>query len=237
MLRELGFLGAHHPEDVGGAAVTGGMLRSLGRVAGQEPLSGPGDGADGRRPIWQRRSSPRLAPMSRKMSSCAPALLANKIAALGVSEPNCGSDVALIRTTARRVGGDFIINGAKCWIIKRHLRRLYHLAVRTGPEGSGFGGIRFRRSRTDAAGLGSRARSRRWATMLPTPPSCRLRTCKIPGALPSAKKTTALPHHDELQGERLIAAVSAGRRGNSSAWTKTIQYQHQVIAQRLVGPS
>ena len=39
-----------------------------------------------------------------------------KIASLGVSEPNHGSDVASISTTARRVGDEYVINGAKCWI-------------------------------------------------------------------------------------------------------------------------
>mgnify|MGYP002144273733 CR=1 FL=1 len=37
----------------------------------------------------------------------------DKIAALGVSEPNCGSDVASIRTTARRVEGDYVYGWLK----------------------------------------------------------------------------------------------------------------------------
>jgi citronellyl-CoA dehydrogenase len=38
------------------------------------------------------------------------------VACVGVSEPGAGSDVAAIRTTARRDGGDYVINGAKMWI-------------------------------------------------------------------------------------------------------------------------
>jgi alkylation response protein AidB-like acyl-CoA dehydrogenase len=42
-----------------------------------------------------------------------PALRGERIAAIGVSEPGAGSDVAAIRTTARRVGGDYGVNGSK----------------------------------------------------------------------------------------------------------------------------
>lgn len=40
----------------------------------------------------------------------------NKIACFGLTEPGAGSDVAGIRSTARRVGDDYIINGEKMWI-------------------------------------------------------------------------------------------------------------------------
>ena len=35
---------------------------------------------------------------------------------IGVSEPGAGSDVAGIKTTAKREGDDLIINGSKMWI-------------------------------------------------------------------------------------------------------------------------
>jgi citronellyl-CoA dehydrogenase len=46
----------------------------------------------------------------------APAIAGEMVACVGVSEPGAGSDVAAIRTTARRDGGDYVINGAKMWI-------------------------------------------------------------------------------------------------------------------------
>jgi citronellyl-CoA dehydrogenase len=45
-----------------------------------------------------------------------PAITGDKIACIGVSEPNAGSDVAGLRTTAVKKGGNYIINGTKMWI-------------------------------------------------------------------------------------------------------------------------
>jgi citronellyl-CoA dehydrogenase len=38
------------------------------------------------------------------------------VTCIGVSEPGAGSDVASIKTTAQKDGGDYVINGAKMWI-------------------------------------------------------------------------------------------------------------------------
>src|SRR5690606_25569343 len=45
-----------------------------------------------------------------------PALEGRSIGALAISEPSGGSDVANIRTTARRDGDDYVINGSKLYI-------------------------------------------------------------------------------------------------------------------------
>ncbi len=45
-----------------------------------------------------------------------PAIAGEKVACIGVSEPSAGSDVANIKTTAKKDGDDYIINGGKMWI-------------------------------------------------------------------------------------------------------------------------
>ncbi len=45
----------------------------------------------------------------------APSIAGDYVACLGVSEVGAGSDVASLKTTARRVGGDYVINGGKMW--------------------------------------------------------------------------------------------------------------------------
>ncbi|MEV1133709.1 acyl-CoA dehydrogenase family protein [Rhodococcus coprophilus] len=66
-----------------------------------------------------------------------PALEGTKIGALAITEPSGGSDVANIRTTARRDGDDYVINGAKLYITSGTRADFVTTAVRTGDAGAG----------------------------------------------------------------------------------------------------
>ncbi|RYF37123.1 MAG: acyl-CoA dehydrogenase, partial [Comamonadaceae bacterium] len=85
----------------------------------------------------------------------APAVIAGeKIAALAITEPGGGSDVAALRTTARRGGGDWIIDGEKVFITSGMRADWITMAVRTGDAGSkGAGGISMILVPGDAVGL------------------------------------------------------------------------------------
>ncbi len=56
---------------------------------------------------------------------------------LAVSEPEAGSDVAGLRTTAVRDGDFFIVNGSKKWITSGTKAKYFTVAVRTGTSGGG----------------------------------------------------------------------------------------------------
>ena len=66
-----------------------------------------------------------------------PVLAGDKIAALGVTEPDGGSDVAHLRTRAVRDGDGWIINGAKTYITSGVRADVVVVAARTGEEGAG----------------------------------------------------------------------------------------------------
>ena len=66
-------------------------------------------------------------------------LSGEKISALAITEPDGGSDVASIRTTAKRDGDCYVVDGAKMFITSGVRADYYTVAVRTG--GSGRGGI------------------------------------------------------------------------------------------------
>ncbi|MGD9913168.1 MAG: acyl-CoA dehydrogenase family protein [Rhizobiaceae bacterium] len=51
-----------------------------------------------------------------KRNFLAPSIAGQVVSCLGVSEPGGGSDVAAVKTTARRDGGDYVISGTKMWI-------------------------------------------------------------------------------------------------------------------------
>lgn len=51
-----------------------------------------------------------------KQNYLAPTISGDLVGCIGVSEVSAGSDVAQIKTTAKRDGGDYVINGSKMWI-------------------------------------------------------------------------------------------------------------------------
>ncbi|MFN3852899.1 MAG: acyl-CoA dehydrogenase family protein [Phreatobacter sp.] len=67
-----------------------------------------------------------------------PAILAGeKISALAITEPGGGSDVANLKTTARRDGEHYVVRGEKTFITSGMRADYYTVAVRTGGEGPG----------------------------------------------------------------------------------------------------
>ncbi|MFQ5352298.1 MAG: acyl-CoA dehydrogenase family protein, partial [Candidatus Binatia bacterium] len=71
-----------------------------------------------------------------KRSLLPDAIAGRKVFALGISEPSAGSDVAALRTTARRDGDDYVIDGSKIFITNGTRADFISLAVRTGGEGA-----------------------------------------------------------------------------------------------------
>ncbi len=135
---ELGIFGAHYPEEVGGAggdywfsvAKSEELPRSL--MAGVTmALLVQSDMAT---PVIND-----LGTQEQKAEFLTPAIKGEKIAALGVSEPNAGSDVAGIQTWAKRDGDDWIINGAKTYITNGTRADFVTLLVKTNPEQGAHG--------------------------------------------------------------------------------------------------
>lgn len=73
------------------------------------------------------------------------------IGSLGVTEPDAGSDVAAIRTTAKRDGNEYVVNGTKTYITNGTIADFVTTAVRTG--GPGAGGISLLIIPTNALGF------------------------------------------------------------------------------------
>jgi len=65
-----------------------------------------------------------------------PVIAGDRIAALGVTEPSGGSDVARLKTTAVRNGDHYIVNGSKTFITSGIYADQLTCAVRTGDEGA-----------------------------------------------------------------------------------------------------
>ena len=114
-LGNLGLLGLKYPEEFGGAGLDFSysmvMAEALGSCnCGGVPMA-IGVQTDMATPALARFGSDEL-----RKEYLAPTIAGDYVACLGVSEPGGGSDVAAVKTHARKDGGDYVINGTKMWI-------------------------------------------------------------------------------------------------------------------------
>lgn len=208
---ELGFLGLRFPEKYGGQNVdfffSVVLAEELGRcgmgsigmaVAVQNEMATP--------PIF------KFGTEEQKMKYLLPANKGHKIACLGITEPNAGSDVAAIQTTARKNGDHWIINGRKIFITNGVRADFITLLARTG-EKKGYKGFSlflvdkgtpgfFVTRKLDKLGM----RSSDTAELL-------FEDCRVPATALLGEEGKGFYHIMwELQGERIMAAANAVAR-------------------------
>jgi citronellyl-CoA dehydrogenase len=143
-----------------------------------------------------------------KRNFLAPAIKGEMIAALGVSEPGGGSDVAAIRTTARRDGDDYVISGQKLWITNGTRCDFITLAVRTGEEG--YGGISLLVFPTDVKGFQVGKSIKKIGNKASDTAELFFDECRVPRRYLLGQENMGFYHiMTNFQGERLIAAVGS----------------------------
>jgi acyl-CoA dehydrogenase len=135
---ELGFLGLKYEERYGGQG--GGYLHD---AVWAEELARCGSGGVGAAigghvniatpPIW------KFGTEEQKQRWLVPAIKGEKIGALGITEPDAGSDVAGIKTHAKRVDGGYLVNGSKTFITNGVRADFCVTAVKTTPDGGHHG--------------------------------------------------------------------------------------------------
>lgn len=131
---ETGILGIGYPEAYGGS---GGDL--FVKIAATEELMRCGSGGIAAGLGSVDISIPPILALgteAQKRRLIPPVLTGEKIAALGITEPNAGSDVANIRTRAVRSDHTYVVNGGKTFITSGVRADQLTCAVRTGGEGS-----------------------------------------------------------------------------------------------------
>lgn len=203
----LGIQGVLFPEDVGGSDGDFFMqvvvTEELARCGAGGVCASLGSHSIGIPPVV-RHGSPAL-----RAAHAIPVIAGEKIAALAVTEPGGGSDVAALRTTAIRDGDCFVVNGEKTFITSGMQADVFTVAVRTDPAARGSGGISFLLVEGDTPGLTRRelAKMGWWAsdTAHLTFTDCRVPLSNLIGAEGEGFKAAMM----NFNSERLLLAVQA----------------------------
>ena len=131
-----------------------------------------------------------------------PVLAGERIAALAITEPGGGSDVAALRTTARRDGDDYVVDGEKIFITSGMRADWITVAVRTG-DGRGAKDISLLLVPGDSQGL-SRTRLDKMGWLCSDTAHLRFDWRARAGALPAGRRGRGLQgHHGQFQRRAL----------------------------------
>lgn len=151
-----------------------------------------------------------------------PAIRGDKIAALGITEPGCGSDVANIRTKAERQGDDYVINGSKMFITNGSRADFITLSVRTG--GPGHAGVSLVTFPTDTKGFSVGKKLEKMGNHSSDTALLHFENCRIPRRFLIGEENKGFVYiMKNFQGERLVAALTCVA-GSELALQDTIRY-------------
>jgi citronellyl-CoA dehydrogenase len=139
-----------------------------------------------------------------------PAINGEMMGALGITEPDSGSDVGSISTTAKKDGDDYIINGAKTFITNGAIADFITMAVRTG--GEGHAGISLVVFPTNTPGFTVGRKLNKLGTRSVDSSELHFEDCRIPQRYRIGQENAGFFYiMTNFQGERLVAALMANK--------------------------
>ncbi len=175
-----------------------------------------------------------LGTEEQKKEFLIPAIRGDKIGALGITEPSCGSDVASIKTTAKRDGDDYVINGAKMFITNGSRADFITLSVRTG--GEGHKGVSLVTFPTNTKGFSVGKKLEKLGNHCSDTALLFFENCRIPCRYLIGEENKGFTYiMKNFQGERLVAALMAVS-GSQSALNDAIRYtqERQAFGKRVL---
>jgi alkylation response protein AidB-like acyl-CoA dehydrogenase len=222
---ELGFLGLDKPEQYGGQ---GGDYYSSLVLSEEMAHSHCGGLAMGVAVQTDMAMPPILAfgTEEQKQQWAAPAIAGTTILAIGITEPDAGSDVAGIKTRAVRDGEDYVINGSKTYITNGHRAHGIVLVTKTDaasdtPTHEGFTLFIVP---MDAPGVIREKRLKKLGMHASDTALLAFQDVRVPASAVLGQVGKGFQHIMwELQGERLIAAAGAVA-GAQNVFDRTLAY-------------
>jgi acyl-CoA dehydrogenase len=174
-------------------------------------------------------------------------VLGIKGSSLGITEPSGGSDVARMKTTARREGESYVINGSKTFITGGMNAHYFVIAARTG--GEGLGGISLFFVEADAPGFSRTSLDRKMGWWSSDTATLYFDECRVPAThMLGAENRGFIQIMSNFNNERI--ALIAGSLGmmkvcldESIAWAQQREtfgkrlIEHQVIRHKIADMS
>lgn len=171
---------------------------------------------------------PEIGTDEQKQEFLAPAIRGEKIAALAISEPGGGSDVAAVKTRAVRVGDEYVISGQKLWITNGTRADFLTLAARTGHDG--YKGVSLFTFPTDVKGYSVGKKLKKVGNLASDTAEIYFDECRIPARYLLGEENQGFYHiMTNFQGERLVGALAA-MAGMEKAVRQALQYGQERTA-------
>jgi len=227
---ELGFLGIRYPEEYGGSGLdwwyTACFIEELPRcMCAGVPLSIMAH-TDMATPVINA-----IGTEEQKREFLEPAIKGEKIGAICITEPGAGSDVAAIKTTAKRDGDYYIINGSKTFITNGTRADFLTMAVKTDTE-KGHQGVSLFLFPTDTEGFQVTRKLDKLGNRSSDTAELAFDDCKVHKKYRLGEENKGFVYAmKNFQGERLVAALSA-TAGAQLALDETFKY---VFERELFG--
>ena len=227
---ELGFLGLDKPVQYGGQ---GGDYYSA-MVLAEELVRGHSGGLTMGIAVQTDMALPPILEFgseAQKREWAAPAIAGEKILALGITEPDAGSDVAAIRTRALydKATDDYVINGSKTYITNGHRADLIVLLTKTDSD-AGYDGFTPFLVPMDLPGVTRERRLEKLGMHASDTALLAFQDVRVPAS--AVLGEVGRGFHQimwELQGERLISAAAAVASAQD-IFERTLEYAKQRVA-------
>jgi citronellyl-CoA dehydrogenase len=225
---ELGFLGLDKPEEYGGQG--GDYYTSL--VLAEEMAHAHCGGLAMGVAVQTDMAMPPILAFGteeQKREFAAPAIQGTKILAIGITEPDAGSDVAGIKTRAVKDGDEYVINGSKTFITNGHRAHAIVLVTKTDPD-AGYDGFTLFLVPMDLPGVVREKRLKKLGMHASDTALLAFQDVRVPAAAVLGTVGKGFYHIMwELQGERLIGAAGAVA-GAQHVFDRTLVYAKERTA-------
>ena len=222
---ELGYLGLHYPVEYGGQG--GDYFASV--VLSEEMARSRCGGLGMAVGVQTDMATPpvlKFGTEEQKQNYLVPAIKGEKVACLGITEPNAGSDVQNVQTWAKRDGDDWIINGSKIFITNGIRADFITLVVRTD-RGRGFDGVTLFLVDCNTPGFIRSRKLEKVGMLASDTAELTFEDMRVPGNAVLGEVGQGFYNIMwELQGERMIGAAGA-IAGAQLTFDATLEYAKQ----------